>query len=170
MRGRTGGQVPHFIRATMPRWENCEANRREGEEYLRMVLEEAGDDAGRRGGSRDRAGLCAPKFAFVRHCRLQDSTVGELSTTAASIPGSEYERLSVATFATHDHKPLRALWEEAFEQENATRQRPGRHDLAKIAEFAGIAAPNETDDYRAQIFTRRFSRRSFAANPGSPSS
>ena len=36
-----------------------------------------------------------------------------------SIPGSEYERISVATFATHDHKPLRALWEEAFE--NALR-------------------------------------------------
>jgi 4-alpha-glucanotransferase len=31
-----------------------------------------------------------------------------------SIPGSAYERVSVATFATHDHKPLRALWEEAF--------------------------------------------------------
>ena len=29
-------------RATMTNWENCEANRREGEEYLRVVLEESG--------------------------------------------------------------------------------------------------------------------------------
>ena len=37
--------------------------------------------------------------------------------------------LSVATYATHDHKPLRALWEEAFEERAPTteqaRQRPG---------------------------------------------
>jgi 4-alpha-glucanotransferase len=27
------------------------------------------------------------------------------------IPGEEYQRLSVATFATHDHEPVRAQWE-----------------------------------------------------------
>ena len=28
------------------------------------------------------------------------------------IPGEIYERLSVATYATHDHEPIRALWDE----------------------------------------------------------
>ena len=30
--------------------------------------------------------------------------------------GEKYEQLSVATYTTHDHKPIRALWEEAFER------------------------------------------------------
>jgi len=32
------------------------------------------------------------------------------------ISGQMYERLSVATYATHDHEPIRALWNEAFER------------------------------------------------------
>jgi 4-alpha-glucanotransferase len=50
-------------------------------------------------------------------------------------PGDKYERLSVATYTTHDHKPIRALWEEAFERPTATSEQ-SRFDLAKIAIFA----------------------------------
>src|SRR5205085_2169435 len=67
-----------------------------------------------------------------------------------SIPGSAYERLSVATFATHDHKPLRALWEEAFEKPHTAEQ--ARHDLAKIAEFAGLPTPDRSVDYLRQFY------------------
>ena len=42
MRARTGGREPHFAPRDDQHWENCEANRREGEEYLRVVLEESG--------------------------------------------------------------------------------------------------------------------------------
>jgi 4-alpha-glucanotransferase len=52
-------------------------------------------------------------------------------------PGDKYERLSVATYATHDHKPVRALWEEAFERPTATSEQ-SRFDLAKIAFFSGL--------------------------------
>ena len=38
---RTGGRAPHFAPRDDSTWENCEANRREGEEYLRVVLEES---------------------------------------------------------------------------------------------------------------------------------
>ena len=60
-------------------------------------------------------------------------------------PGSAYERLSVATYATHDHKPLRKLWEEVVERPTSTRLREptarqaseqARESLEKIAEFA----------------------------------
>ncbi len=37
------------------------------------------------------------------------------------IPGQMYERLSVATYATHDHEPIRALWNEAFGAPNVER-------------------------------------------------
>jgi 4-alpha-glucanotransferase len=52
--------------------------------------------------------------------------------------GDEYERLSVATYATHDHKPLRALWEEAFERPTTTSEQ-SRSELEKIAFFAGLS-------------------------------
>src|SRR5438552_2065161 len=53
------------------------------------------------------------------------------------MPGEKYERRSVATYTTHDHKPIRALWEEAFERPTATSDQ-SRFDLAKIAVFAGL--------------------------------
>src|SRR5579864_1572024 len=43
MLARTGGRAPHFAPRDDNTSENCEANRREGEEYLRVVLEEAGE-------------------------------------------------------------------------------------------------------------------------------
>ena len=68
-----------------------------------------------------------------------------------SISGTEYERLSVATFATHDHKPLRALWEEAWK--NSTNfAAQARFDLAKIAEFAGISVPNENLNFEKDFY------------------
>ena len=39
---KTGGRAPHFAPQDDETPENCEANRREGEEYLRVVLEESG--------------------------------------------------------------------------------------------------------------------------------
>ncbi len=71
--------------------------------------------------------------------------------TIAPSRASAYERISVATFATHDHKPLRALWEEAFEKHSDTTDQ-ARHDLAKIAEFAGLAPPNELTNYLSDFY------------------
>ena len=42
MLAKTGGQWPHFTPRDDEKPENAEANRREGEEYLRMVLAESG--------------------------------------------------------------------------------------------------------------------------------
>ena len=68
---------------------------------------------------------------------------------------AQYERISVATFATHDHKPLRALWEEAFEKRCDTSDQ-ARHDLAKIAEFAGLVFPGESTNYSRDFYPAIF--------------
>ena len=49
-----------------------------------------------------------------------------------------YERVSVATYATHDHQPIRALWEEALELPNSETGQQARATLEKIALFAGL--------------------------------
>jgi 4-alpha-glucanotransferase len=155
MRAQTGGREPHFAPRNDQSWENCEANRREGEEYLRVVLEEAGasrvigEDLGTvpdymRPSLRSLgiAGFKIPQWENERESNR-------------SIPGSAYERRSVATFATHDHRPVRALWEAAFETKSDAPEQ-ARQDLAKMAEFAGIAAPNEETDYLSDFYPAIF--------------
>ena len=146
---RTGGRAPHFGPRDDSTSENCEANRRNGEEYLRAILEESGDarvigeDLGTvpdyvRPSLRSlgMAGFKIPQWEYY-HGRVT--------------PGAEYERLSVATYATHDHKPMRALWEEAFEEPGATSQQ-ARSELEKIATFAEFKRTGESIDFEKDFY------------------
>ena len=135
MLARTHGREPHFAPRNDLSPENAEMNRREGEHYLRTVLEEAGntcvvgEDLG-----------TVPDYVRpnLRSLGIAGFKIPQWETRHDQvIPGAEYERLSVATYATHDHKPIRALWEEAFEKQTSTSDQ-ARGDLWKIARFAGI--------------------------------
>ena len=53
--------------------------------------------------------------------------------TGGLLPGSEYARLSVATYGTHDHQPLRVLWRSL--QDTAPEERQEFHKLADFAEL-----------------------------------
>src|SRR5439155_845136 len=112
-----------------------EANKRDGEEYLRVVLEEAGatrvigEDLG-----------TVPDYVRpnLRSLGVAGFKIPQWEVHDEQVTlGDEYERLSVATYTTHDHKPIRALWEEAFERPTATSEQ-SRFELAKIAVFAGF--------------------------------
>jgi len=146
---RTGGRSPHFHPRDDSNPDNCEANRTEGENYLRAVLEESGDarvigeDLGTvpeyvRPSLRSLgvAGFKIPQWEFY-HGRVT--------------PGAEYERLSVATYATHDHKPMRALWEEAFERPTSTSDQ-ARAELEKIATFCGFTPANEQIEFERDFY------------------
>jgi 4-alpha-glucanotransferase len=141
MLARTDGRVPHFAPRDDSTPRNCEANRREGEEYLRVVLEESGS-----------TGVIGEDLGtvpdYVRPHLLSLGIAGfkipqwEVRRERVT-PGGEYERLSVATYATHDHKPLRKLWEEAVEQATSTSDQ-SRHELNKIADFAQFRPTNKS--------------------------
>ena len=160
MRARTSGREPHFAPRSDDNAENAEANRREGEHYLRVVLEEAGatrvvgEDLGTVPDyvrpnlkSMGIAGFKIPQWE-TRHDQV--------------IPGSEYERLSVATYATHDHKPIRARWEEAFEEQSPTSDQ-AKDDLSKIAKFAGVKDDLQHLRYGLSFY-RQILRALFASN------
>ena len=148
MLAKTGEQWPHFTPRDDEKPENAEANRREGEEYLRMVLAESGATrvVGEDLGTVPRyvrpslhslgiAGFKIPQWEFL-HGRMT--------------PGSEFERLSVTTYATHDHKPIRQLWVEATDETSPTRAQ-ALEDVLKIAQFSGIA-PREGLDYERDFY------------------
>jgi len=150
MRERTGGAIPQFYPRDDSKWENCEANCREGEECLRVVLDESGDTR-----------VVGEDLGTVPHyVRPSLRSLGvatfkipqwENYDDGRSIAGSDYHRVSVATYATHDHKPLRALWQEAFAGPASTEQQT-RHDLAKIAEFAGVPPPAVGADFDTDFY------------------
>jgi 4-alpha-glucanotransferase len=145
---KSGGRSPHFAPRDDETTENAEANKREGEEYLRMVLAESGatrvigEDLGTvpryvRPSLRSLgiAGFKIPQWEFLH---------GQMT------PGNEFERLSVTTYATHDHKPIRELWMEALDEKELTREQ-AREDLLKIAQFSGIA-PQEGLEYERDFY------------------
>ena len=146
---KTGGRAPHFHPREDFGPENSEADRRQGEEYLRAVLEESGDarvigeDLGTvpdyvRPSLRSLgiAGFKIPQWEFYN---------GRVT------PGSEYERLSVATYATHDHPPLRAMWEEAFTGSGDTADQ-ARSDLEKIAIFSEFKRAGQELDFERDFY------------------
>ncbi len=146
---RTSGRVPHFVPRNDETPENCEANKCEGEEYLRVVLEEAGttrlvgEDLG-----------AVPDYVRpnLRSLGIAGFKIPQWEVHGEQVtPGSEYERLSVATYTTHDHKPIRALWEEAFEHPTATSEQ-SRFDLAKIAVFARFDPRIDQIDFEKDFY------------------
>lgn len=147
---RTGGKSPHYTPREDCSEENCDANRREGEEYLRMALDAAGTT--RLVG--EDLGTVPP---YVRPSLQSLGIAGfkipqwETFPDGTIAPGEQYERLSVATYATHDHKPLRAMWEEAVEVQTETTEQ-ARADLRKIAEFARITSLPQTADFDRDFY------------------
>lgn len=131
---RTGGRAPHFIPRDDDTPENREANRREGEEYLRVVLEEAG--AARVAG--EDLGV-VPEYVRpnLQYLGIAGFKIPQWEMRDGMIiPGEMYDRLSVATYATHDHEAIRALWDEAIEHPNSETGEQARATLEKIAVFA----------------------------------
>jgi 4-alpha-glucanotransferase len=147
---RTGGRAPHFVPRNDDTPENREANRHEGEEYLRVVLEEAG--AARVAG--EDLGVVPeyvrPNLQFlgiagfkIPQWEIRDGMI---------IPGEIYDRLSVATYATHDHEPIRALWDEALKHPNSETGRQAHVTLEKITLFAGLNSKIDPLDYEKDFY------------------
>jgi len=147
---RTGGRAPHFIRRDDNTPENREANKREGEQYLRVVLEEAG---GTRVIGED-LGL-VPDYVRpnLRSLGIAGFKIPQWEgRDGMIIPGDRYERLSVATYATHDHAPIRALWDEAFERSESDAVEQARVTLEKIALFAGLNSKIDNLDFEKDFY------------------
>ncbi len=134
----TGGELPHFVDRDDATDENREYNRRHGKTLFRMLQEETGTH---RLIAED-LGEVAP---YVR------PTLQQLEISGFKIPqwernwdrltsGAEYQRLSLATYATHDHPPLKVHWDE-LAAAAANGAGPGCdaavHSLWELMDFCG---------------------------------
>ena len=159
MRERTGGAVPQFYPRDDSTWENSEANRRDGEDYLRVVLEESGDT---RVVGEDLGTVPDYVRPSLHSLGIAGFKIPQWEVKQGRVtPGPEYERLSVATYATHDHRPIRSLWEQG-QGEAETERDQARDALWKIAQFAGIEPCGDLD--YAHDFYPAIMRALFASN------
>lgn len=144
----TGGPLPCFH----PRADDTEKNRKlnlaDGDKYLRVILEAAGnaevvgEDLG-----------CVPDYvrpnleelgiAGFKICHWEARGDGE------AVSGREYPECAFTTYATHDHDSIPAMWNTlkgmlgGMEHEGAIR------GLALLSDFAGLPKGGSADCYPA---------------------
>ncbi|MDX6766429.1 MAG: 4-alpha-glucanotransferase [Candidatus Methylacidiphilales bacterium] len=143
-RVRTGGRLPGFLPRGDDSLEDRLANRQGGEVLLRMVLEEVGEFR-----------LVGEDLGVVPdYVRPSLASLGiagfkipmwETAPNGSLLPGSGYERLSLATYATHDHDPLRTMWEKwdailaaaaAGDKEAGAKAEGVRAQMQQLLDFA----------------------------------
>src|SRR6266581_3901976 len=147
---RTGGRAPHFVPRDDETPEHREANKREGEEYLRVIMDEAG--AARVAG--EDLGV-VPDYVrpSLRSLGIAGFKIPQWEMRDGMIiPGDTYDRPSVATYATHDHEPIRALWENTFDTPDSDPEQQARATLEKIALFAGLNSKIDQLDYENDFY------------------
>lgn len=133
---RTGGVLPGFQPRPDDVQEDCDANCLEGEEYLRILLHEAGagsvigEDLGVVP-NYVRPNLTSLGIAGYKIPAWEKLADGHL------IPGSQYQRLSLATYGTHDHHTLKAYWEELLSKLATAEADGARWEMRILWEFAG---------------------------------
>ncbi len=135
---RTGGRMPMFSPRDDWSHERAELNKLEGDEHLRMLLNAAdgalvvGEDLGVVP-DYVRPHLQSLGIAGIKIPMWEKQWDGRLT------PGSEYPALSLATYGTHDHEPLCALWERLLREcHGGEEQNESWWALVRLAEFAGI--------------------------------
>ncbi len=145
----TNGELPHFVPHEDDTPQHKAANRAQGEEVLRLLVEESGkwrligEDLG-----------AVPDY--VRPCLAELGIAGfkvpqwENEPDGTMIDGADYERLSLATYATHDHPPIRAMWDDwmsaiAAAEHGGKETWPARdaawNEVRRFAEWCGFKVP-----------------------------
>ena len=141
-----GGKFPHFVPRDDSNHESAEANCREGESYLRTILSACGETrlVGEDLGT-------VPNYVRpnLRSLGIAGFKIPQWEAHQDYVtPGDTYERLSVATYATHDHNPIRQLWEEAFNEATAFSDQ-ARTDIWRMARFARLEPFGPETDFDA---------------------
>jgi len=111
---RTGGRLPGFHPRSDEAPADAEANRKEGEHYLKALIEKAEDCV-----------LVGEDLGMVpNYVRPSLQSIGiagfkipmwESDQNDQVAQGDQYPAISVATYSTHDHDPMKQLWQRAEE-------------------------------------------------------
>jgi len=136
-RALTGGPLPGFVERDDSTEENRERNRLQGEMLFQIFLEETGP---RRLIAEDLGEVAPYVRPVLRSLNIPGFKIPqwERADDGSMIPGAEYERLSLATFATHDHPPIRKFWEDwVAECGDADKREGALLQMREMLDFCG---------------------------------
>jgi len=149
---QTGGRLPGFKPRDDGSHENKQANCTEGEALLRVLLEETGEYrlVGEDLGSVPdyvRPNLRSLGIAGFKIPQWEHSHQGEFTR------GEDYERVSVAAYATHDHEPIRSLWEQwsANISENNNDAENSRAEMHRMMRYCLMNTDHGWPPYSPEI-------------------
>jgi 4-alpha-glucanotransferase len=150
---RTAGKLPGFRPHPDDTDAHRAANLADGDRYLKVVQEAAtgkevvGEDLG---AVPDyvrphlaRIGIAGFK---ILHWEVERDEDGE----EHPIPGSEYDECSFATYATHDHPPMAAMWDdfrENLDHAELGMRQGAAWNMRILSEIAGLKVPKDQKDY-----------------------
>jgi len=167
-RARAGGRLPRFFPNDDSTDANREANRKTGEDYLRALLEETG----RYRLIGEDLGTVPP---YVRPSLTSLGIAGfkipiwEPKWDGWLVDGADYQRLSLATYATHDHEPLRGWWDRRYKAATGPEgpEKAAAWDqMVKLTAFAHMHMPAPqpwSDDLHRTLLTGLFRGNSWIA-------
>ncbi|MGB8167126.1 MAG: 4-alpha-glucanotransferase [Chthoniobacteraceae bacterium] len=158
----TSGDLPHFTPRADDTPAHKLANCADGEEYLKVLIEECGqyrligEDLG------EVPDYVRPNLAQLGIAGFKIPVWENEYDGGPMIPGAKYQRLSVTTYATHDFEPLRATWEGYMAKIEAAEHGgpetwPDRdrawHEVRRLAGWAGFEVPRIMP-YSAEVHAR----------------
>ncbi|MFK7911427.1 MAG: 4-alpha-glucanotransferase [Akkermansiaceae bacterium] len=144
----TGGPLPGFFPRPDDTQENKAANLADGDKYLKIVLEAAGDgevvgeDLG-----------CVPDYvrphlqkigvAGFKICHWETQHDGRV------VQGGDYPECAFTTYATHDHESVPAMWNTLKGMLDGPEKEGALRGLSLLSQFAGLPY-EETEDSFAE--------------------
>ncbi len=163
----TGGRLPGFMERDDSTEENRERNRAQGDMLFRIFLESTGphrliaEDLG------EVAPYVRPTLASLEIPGFKIPQ-WERNGEGGMIPGKDYQALSLATFATHDHPPIRQFWNDLFaassEQEGGDAAAREMNELLEFCGRGDLAVPQPfTPEVHAALIKGLFACNSWMA-------
>lgn len=142
----TGGPLPGFFPRPDDTPKNKAANLADGDKYIKMVQDAAGDgevvgeDLG-----------CVPDYvrphlqeigvAGFKICHWETQHDGKV------VPGNVYPQCAFTTYATHDHESIPAMWNTLHDMLDGPEKENAIRGLSLLSEFAGLPHGNSADTY-----------------------
>lgn len=148
----TGGKLPHFIPRSDDEPDDAEANAQEGGEYLKVLLEAAGS-----------TGIVAEDLGMVPE--YVRPLIHKLGIAGFAIPiferVSDEDRafkpketlaeLSLATYATHDHQPIKIFYDDLVRRWHSDEGHEGWLEVQRLMTFLGLDENNPPKEFSSEL-------------------
>lgn len=149
---KTGGRLPQFLPRSDEEEEWAEQNAADGRALLEMVL----DAAGKHGVVAEDLGGMVPDYVHptLQELKIPGFTIPYWTRTEDQelVPKEELPEISLATYATHDHQPLKVYYEEMVKRWHSDEEGPaGWLDVQRLMRWLELDEENPPAKFTPQL-------------------